>query len=982
MITLLFLVCGTFIFYSRQNSEKTCMSVPKKYTFLILAAVGFILRIIAACYYPGHKTDMACFNGWADMLFKDGFSAFYESDVFTDYPPGYMYILYVLGFFKSIFKTSPYAANILLKLPAIISDICCGYIVCKICKKSHLKNLLAGFFIFNPTVIFNSAVWGQVDSVFTLIVLLMLYMLNEKRSIPAYFLFAAAIFIKPQALFYAPVLLFGIIEQIFIDGFDKKKFTKNLIFGLGAIVFLVVLALPFGLGNVVKQYIGTINSYNYASVNAYNFWCALGFNWKELTPPVSIFGMISILITVAVSAYIFFIKKPENRYFYVSAFICFCVFMLSVKMHERYAFPIIALLLCALAINSTKKDFMFFMAISALQFINTAHILFYYATGEPYAIKFETLAVLVSWVTVIVFVLFLLHSLDIKLPKKVFSQKNETETLYPIVKKDIIAICIITVVYAAIALYNLGDTSSPKTYEVLDENTTLSVDFGESYDIEGIKYFVGADPIENEEKVTFTLKDGENNIVYSSETDKKSVFAWYEIKDIFKNARYLDISASGSVYLNEVGIIANGGRVLTPDTTLKIFDEFREVPSEISYRNSMYFDEIYHARTAYEFIHKRPVYEWTHPPLGKVLISAGVKIFGMTPFGWRIVGTLFGILMIPLIYIFSKKMFGLTWISVCTSIIFSYDFMHFAQTRIATIDVYITFFIICMYLMMYLYYASDITSLSFSKIAIILGLCGASMGLGIASKWTGVYAGAGLAVLFFIKFIENYGIKFYSKKNAIKTIVFCFLAFVAIPVLIYALSYIPYLIAQGGGIKAIIQNQTDMLTYHGKTVIASTHHFSSPWYEWLINYRPIWYYTGETVSELSENISAFGNPFVWTGGLFAFIYCAFDACINKNKKAIFLVTGYLAQLLPWIFVTRITFIYHYFPSVPFLVLMIAHFVSRSYQNNKNAKTWFVAFTAVVVLAFIAFYPALSGFPVDGNYVRNFLRWLPSWQLIG
>ena len=74
----------------------------------------------------------------------------------------------------------------------------------------------------------------------------------------------------------------------------------------------------------------------------------------------------------------------------------------------------------------------------------------------------------------------------------------------------------------------------------------------------------------------------------------------------------------------------------------------------------MYFDEIYHARTAYEFLHGLPTYENTHPPLGKILISVGIAIFGMNPFGWRIMGTLFGIAMLPFLYLLWKKMTGNT----------------------------------------------------------------------------------------------------------------------------------------------------------------------------------------------------------------------------------------------------------------------------------------------------------------------------------
>ena len=72
-----------------------------------------------------------------------------------------------------------------------------------------------------------------------------------------------------------------------------------------------------------------------------------------------------------------------------------------------------------------------------------------------------------------------------------------------------------------------------------------------------------------------------------------------------------------------------------------LFDEQTAVPDTISQLNSMYFDEIYHGRTGYEQLHKMPVYETTHPPLGKDLIMVGIALFGMTAFGWGGAGALF-----------------------------------------------------------------------------------------------------------------------------------------------------------------------------------------------------------------------------------------------------------------------------------------------------------------------------------------------------
>lgn len=259
-------------------------------------------------------------------------------------------------------------------------------------------------------------------------------------------------------------------------------------------------------------------------------------------------------------------------------------------------------------------------------------------------------------------------------------------------------------------------------------------------------------------------------------------------------------------------------------------------------------------------------------------------------------------------------------------------------------------------------------------------LGGISTGLAIACKWTGVYAALGLAVLFFISFCGKYRKNPAEfKPKMLKTLLFCTLSFVLIPAVIYLLSYIPYVRCTGGGFAAIVQNQIDMLTYHGSTVVSATHTYSSPWYQWAVDYRPIWYYSGEN-GELSENISSFGNPAVWWTGIFALLFCIADALRNKNKISAFLVIGYLSQLIPWIPVTRITFIYHYFPCVPFIVMMTSHSAHRLYARNRNIKTAFVSLAVLAVILFALFYPSISGYPTDAEFVKKFLTWLPSWHL--
>ncbi len=487
------------------------------------------------------------------------------------------------------------------------------------------------------------------------------------------------------------------------------------------------------------------------------------------------------------------------------------------------------------------------------------------------------------------------------------------------------------------------------------------------------------------------------------------VFTWQDIS-LTKSQRYLKLTLNDwqASLLDITFLDAAGNKILPVNareyTTL--FDENALHPTQSTFQNSMYFDEIYHGRTAYEFLHGLYSYENTHPPLGKIFIALGITLFGMNPFGWRIIGTLFGIAMLPFLYLFGKRMTHNTPAAACACALFAFDFMHFVQTRIATIDVYITFFVIVMYYFMYCYCKLSFYDTSLKRTLLPLGACGIAMGLGLACKWTGVYAGIGLAVLFFATLLRRYKEYLYAKEQPLgstggishaailqkfvpytkKTIGFCIIFFVAIPALIYLLSYLPFVNAsQSGLLDRMVQNQISMLDYHGN--LNATHPFSSSWYEWPLMTRPVWYYSNivkETAEiHIREGISSFGNPLVWWAGIPALLCMLYLAIKKKDGTARFLIVGYLAQYLPWFFVNRIAFIYHYFPSVAFVVYMIVysliHF--KKILSNRAFIICLVVYGASAFALFLLFYPVLSGQPVDSEFVEKYLRWFDGWVLV-
>lgn len=1001
---------------------------------IAVSAAALLLRLILSAVYKGHESDMNCFIGWSGAVFEHGLGGFYELDMFHDYPPGYMYVLYVIGALQKLFGFQGGAQYILIKLPAVICDIITGVIIYKIAKKKFsdgVSSMLAALYVFNPAVIVNSSLWGQVDSVYTLFILLMIYMIAEKKMIASYFLFAVCIFIKPQAFIFTPVLILGIIENIFLTNFSHEKFWKNLLCGLCAIALMFILALPFGISNVTAQYKATMSSYPYMTVNALNIWAAVGKNWEGISTVSSVIGYVFIAAIVAYSVYLFFKSSDKSKYYFIGALLAFMTYMLSTKMHDRYAFPAMALMLTAFVAAANSKNYIMYILLSVSQFFNTAWVLFVYEqdSGKYFRSSAVNIASVIN-IALLVYIIYQAQKLyaqnklnalakavaaPVK-PKKTEEKSVKKTTHFsisdklPTVKRaDIIAIAVITAVYAGIALFDLGDMHAPETeYMVSDAPVTL--DLGQEYDIDKYKFFLGSYQLEESRNLSVSFLDADGAQAGTETLTNGSVFHW-EFKDKSVRARYITLSTNGrELSMKEFAVIDKNGNIITPVSASPnggnaLFDEQDEVPERSTFRNGTYFDEIYHARTGYEFVHSLSVYEWTHPPLGKVFIAAGIKLFGMCPFGWRIAGTIFGIIMVPIIYLFALKLLRKSWLAIVTCLLFTFDFMHFAQTRIATIDVYVTFFIMLMYYFMYKYYSTSFYDSSFKKGLGSLALCGTFMGLGIASKWTGIYAGAGLAVIFFITLYKRYSEYLAAVKNPngetngishkfiaenfkpyfIKTIIWCCIFFIAVPAVIYGLSYIPYLQAPDAeGFKTIMDNQSSMYTYHAKTVLGSEHPYSSRWYEWIIMKRPIWYYSGTVSDGIKEGISSFGNPLVWWLGIPAFFYMAYTAIRKKDKNALFLVIAYLAQLVSWIPITRLTFIYHYFPCVPFIVLMIGYSILCLYNDAKNKKhVMYGAFVyaALTIVLFAMFYPVLSGQPCSTWYAEHFLKWFDSWVLL-
>lgn len=548
-----------------------------------------------------------------------------------------------------------------------------------------------------------------------------------------------------------------------------------------------------------------------------------------------------------------------------------------------------------------------------------------------------------------------------------------------ITRFDIIAILVITIIYSVVSFINLGDTVIPQTQPDLGNAdkkeyiTYASLDEPEFIDSLMIFKGLGKCGI-----TVYKSDDGGKSWEEAAKQVCENIYTWEKIK-LECTAKNLCISVGGNSELEifEAGFKTEDGATLAVNTdNCRLFDEQELVPLYPSYMNGTYFDEIHHVRTAYEHIKAIKPYEITHPPLGKILIACGIKMFGMNPFGWRFSGNIFGILMLALMYVFSKRIFKNSYFALTATLLLAVDFMHFTQTRIATIDSFAVFFIMLMYYLMYIYYDSSGEELPYKKSLWILTLCGIVFGLGIATKWIAVYAGAGLAILFAAAVYKRYK----NGELPFKTCLWCVLFFVLIPFGIYFLSYIPYFITDGktSAIKTFWDNQVYMLTYHGG--LESVHQFESKWYTWPLMLKPVWYFGSKELAHmgLCSTIAVMGNPAVWWLGSLCLILI-----VLKRKKcgnSWFITAGFLSQFIPWAFIERSTFIYHFFASVPFIILALVFVLKNISEKFKKGRIITLIIILISIMLFFMFYPVISGCITSRGYVLKILTWFDSWIL--
>jgi len=1043
--------------YSVESMSKTMTNV-----YLIVGIVLIVFyKYVVSAMGTDLPSDIGAFIRWSGKLNEHGLRYFYTNTK-CNYPCGYMYVLYFIGFIGKAFAV-PFNSleyNLMLKTPVILAEVITAFIAYKIAKKylGDKNGLIFSFIVLlNPAVLINTSAWGQIDAVFIMFIVLTFYFLQEEKYYFGAAVFAASVLIKAQSILFLPV--FGAYYLIIFLRDKDVKINLRVFFIsiLIAAATFIVLSIPFmgdnGIFWSIKKVGASAGTYDYTSMNAFNFYTLFGGNYsrfadKFMFMTYQTWGYIFIILSSLISVFLVFMNRKKQALFLIAGFMIAAVFTFGHGMHERYILPLPILLFFAYIYLKDRR--IINAAILYTVFALFSQMAVLYLFGESF---YNTIVILMSifsmicfgYLIYVVFILLIKSGTVIKgleksrpdeikrksseQTKKIIGKINR-KPAHKLHKKyerakidkiDRILIISMTVVYAVIAFINLGSFKIPdSSWSPVQSNERIVVELEESSDISEIKYYFGlgrtdiditkSDDGEIFSDISLPSKE-ENYFVISHKP--AYMYRWNFIEAGFK-AKYIGLEfGNANIDVREIGFTDTNGNIIpikniyseVNSDVIEVYDEQALIPDVISYKQGMYFDEIYHARTALEHIEHRNPYEITHPPLGKSILSIGIRIFGMNPFGWRFMGTLFGVLMLPLMYIFAKRLMRRTTFAFVATCLLMFDFMHFAQTRMATIDSYSVFFIMLMFLFMFEYYKMNYNRDKLYKTFLPLGLSGVAFGLGAATKWLCLYAGVGLAIIFFYsmiqRFREYYAAKIYMNEDGcrhkefytrvvksyyyktVMTLIFCIIIFIIIPALIYYLSYTPYMKAESNPytFKMILENQKYMWNYHSTLdTAASPHPFASRWSTWILNIRPVYLFQGKGYAkDMISSLSTFGNPIIWWALIPSIIIILIAKFYDQDYEGAlgFVAVAGLAEFVPWIFISRETYIYHYFASLPFVFLIITMACKFIWDRTKYGKFLVLTFLLAAIGMFIAFYPVITGIPFSRSYVEG-LRWLETW----
>lgn len=350
---------------------------------IILAGLSVRLPLLDA---PGFMHDQEQFIVWGFVAREHGVARVYDaaptaqgSKRLSNYPPVQIFICRALASAYPLLsgraidfellsainarETTPeaVAAYVLFKWPAVIADLAIALLLYYALRRRASIDFAAavGFaYALLPSVWHNSAVWGAVDALPILFVLISLELAHGRRLLWMWVFALLAMLTKPQACFFLPIWALISIRPAL------PRPREALISVAAMLGVLILILLPFrtALDGVWEAYAGAPAFYPFTHLNGFSAW----FLGSPLVSPqlegnlldhyvrddtailaglsarkIGILGILAVVVFVVLI--LWRRRSDEASIRWAVRVIPLAFFLLSTQMHERYLYPAVAL---------------------------------------------------------------------------------------------------------------------------------------------------------------------------------------------------------------------------------------------------------------------------------------------------------------------------------------------------------------------------------------------------------------------------------------------------------------------------------------------------------------------------------------------------------------------------------------------------------------------------------------------------------------
>lgn len=408
----------------------------------------------------------------------------------------------------------------------------------------------------------------------------------------------------------------------------------------------------------------------------------------------------------------------------------------------------------------------------------------------------------------------------------------------------------------------------------------------------------------------------------------------------------------------------------------------------LGYPGEEYFDEVYHAKTALQYLNGEPPTEWVHPPTAKLLIAVPVWAFGYQPWAWRIAPAVAGTLLAGVFLLLARRVLPSERAAVLATALLLCDGVYLVQSRIAMTNVFAVLFQLTAALL--LLRAADARRLRVGPMA----AAGAALGLALSTRWTSLFAWGFLALVFLAlrrarrresaPAEDAPGLVPLASEAALAA-----LAFLVLPGAVYLLSYLPWMAqahphgaaAWGERVLDVVRAQRDIWSYHAN--LRATHAYFSPWWTWPFLYRPTWYFWWSGQGTI-RGIVALGNPAIWWAAVPAAAWALVTGVRARDARRVFAGAGFFLLYLPWGLSPRtLNFSHYLFEAIPYACLALGTLLDRSWDGRRGVFAR--GYLALAVALFCLFLPLLMALPVPAGlwsfrfpHAGGIWTWFPSW----